>query len=30
MPGEDNENIDYIQKKLNKILETRYDTDRVS
>lgn len=29
MPGADDENVDYIQRKLNKILETRYDTDKV-
>lgn len=29
MPGADSENVDHIQRKLNKILETRYDTDRV-
>lgn len=29
MPGADNENVDHIQRKLNKILETRYDTDKV-
>lgn len=23
------DNVDFIQRKLNKILETRYDTDKV-
>lgn len=30
MPGADKDNIDHVQRKLNKILETRYDTDKVS
>lgn len=29
MPSADDENVDHIQRKLNKILETRYDTDKV-
>lgn len=29
MPGEDSENKDYLKSKLHKILETRYDTDKV-
>lgn len=29
MPSVDDENIDHVQRKLNKILETRYDTDKV-
>lgn len=29
MPGADNENVDYIQRKISKILETRYDNDKV-
>lgn len=29
MPETSEENIDHVQRKLNKILETRYDTDKV-
>ena len=30
MPGAENENVDHIQRKISKILETRYDTDKVT
>jgi hypothetical protein len=32
MPGTeaDNEGVGFIQKKISKILETRYDTDKVN
>lgn len=29
MPEPNEPNIDHVQQKLNKIFETRYDTDRV-
>lgn len=29
MSQADDENVDHIKRKLNKILETRYDTDKV-
>ena len=29
MQGAHSENVDHVQQKLNKILETRYDTDKV-
>lgn len=30
MPEPNEQDIDHVQQKLNKIFETRYDTDRVN
>lgn len=30
MPSAAGETVDHVQQKLNKILETRYDTDKVN